>query len=109
VSQLQVLAAVNRALHDEHYASMRTKHLHSEIVYALAATQNVNPVLTIVDMQIAEAFKIFGLNDSTKSVIVVKVASSSAEEVPLFLDSFDPLDLSACREDCAREGGIIRR
>ena len=41
VSQLQLLAAVNRAVHDEHYGQMRTKHLHSEIVYALAATQNV--------------------------------------------------------------------
>ena len=43
LSQLQLLAAVNRAVHDEHYGQMRTKHLHSEIVYALAATQNVNP------------------------------------------------------------------
>ena len=42
VSQLQLLAAVNRAVHDEHYGQMRTKHLHSEIVYALAATQNVH-------------------------------------------------------------------
>jgi len=41
VSQLQLLAAVNRAMHDEHYGQMRTKHLHSEILYALAATQNV--------------------------------------------------------------------
>jgi hypothetical protein len=41
VSQLQLLAAVNRAVHDSHYQQMRTKHLHSEIVYALAATQNV--------------------------------------------------------------------
>jgi EKC/KEOPS complex subunit CGI121/TPRKB len=42
VSRLQVLAAVNRALHDERYCNLRTKHLHSEIVYALAATQNVS-------------------------------------------------------------------
>jgi EKC/KEOPS complex subunit CGI121/TPRKB len=41
VSQLQLLAAVNRVLHDNHHGLMRTKHVHSEIVYALAATQNV--------------------------------------------------------------------
>ena len=44
VSQLQLLAAVNRAVHDNHYEQMRTKHLHSEIVYALAATQNVQEI-----------------------------------------------------------------
>jgi hypothetical protein len=34
-------------------------------------------------MQIAEAFKTVGLNDSTKSIIVVKVTSESAADVTL--------------------------
>jgi hypothetical protein len=38
---MQLLAAVNRAVRDQHHGLMRTKHLHSEIVYALAGTQNV--------------------------------------------------------------------
>jgi len=51
MSQLQLLAAVNRALHDNHYGLMRTKHLHSEIVYALAATQNAPSLhLDLADM-----------------------------------------------------------
>jgi Kinase binding protein CGI-121 len=41
LAPLQVLAAVNRATHDSHYGLMRTKNVHSEIVYALAGTQNV--------------------------------------------------------------------
>jgi hypothetical protein len=41
MARLQVLAAVNRATHDSHYGLMRTKNVHSEIVYALAGTQNV--------------------------------------------------------------------
>lgn len=42
LSQMQLLAAINRAVHDQHHGVMRTKHLHSEIVYALAGTQNVS-------------------------------------------------------------------
>lgn len=83
MSQLQLLAAVNRALHDEHYGLMRTKHLHSEIVYALGATQNVScaPLVMADKFQIGDAFKTFGLNDSTKNVIVVKVSSADPKDV----------------------------
>jgi hypothetical protein len=61
---------------------MRTKHLHSEIVYALAATQNVPSLHTLLTwVQIAEALKTFGLNDSTKSIVVVKLSSADPSEV----------------------------
>jgi tRNA threonylcarbamoyladenosine modification (KEOPS) complex Cgi121 subunit len=74
---MQLLAAVNRAVHDQHHGLMRTKHLHSEIVYALAGTQNVTLYQVLTDLQITEAFKTFGLSDATKSVIVVKVAPNA--------------------------------
>lgn len=61
---------------------MRTKHLHSEIVYALAATQNVPSLhIWLTRVQIAEALKTFGLNDSTKSIVVIKLSSADPSEV----------------------------
>lgn len=58
---MQLLAAVNRALHDERSGAMRTKHLHSEIVYALAATQNVSfksdiYLLSVIDWRGVQIF-----------------------------------------------------
>jgi EKC/KEOPS complex subunit CGI121/TPRKB len=48
LAPLQVLAAVNRAMHDSHYGLMRTKNVHSEIVYALAGTQNVPDCVELI-------------------------------------------------------------
>jgi tRNA threonylcarbamoyladenosine modification (KEOPS) complex Cgi121 subunit len=106
VSQLQVLAAVNRALNDEHYGILRTKHLHSEIVYALAATQNVYSIYRVTDTQISEAFKTVGLNDSSKEIIVVKVTSARVDEVRLPVDKLTQ-GFEARSAAGGRQGGVF--
>ena len=78
---------------------MRTKHLHSEIVYALAATQNV-PSLTLYlrswhMIQITEALKTFGINDSTKNIVVVKLSSAHPSDVLQRWDFTDSVEIAA--------------
>ncbi|QSS61845.1 CGI121 family protein [Histoplasma capsulatum] len=63
LSTTHLLAAVFRALNDHQNNRLKSKNVHSEIVYSLGANNNI-----------AESFRKFGLTDATKDLIVVKVS-----------------------------------
>ncbi|KAI9260576.1 kinase binding protein CGI-121-domain-containing protein [Phascolomyces articulosus] len=65
---LHILLAVNRAVHDEQNNQIKSHNVHSEIVVDLSPTVNI-----------AQAFRRFGLTDDTKDLLVVKVGGDASE------------------------------
>ncbi|EEQ86623.2 hypothetical protein RJZ56_002701 [Blastomyces dermatitidis] len=65
LSTTHLLAAVFRAVNDHQNNRLKSKNVHSEIVYSLSANNNI-----------AESFRKFGLTDTTKDLLVVKVSTS---------------------------------
>ncbi|OJD10644.1 hypothetical protein AJ78_08402 [Emergomyces pasteurianus Ep9510] len=65
LSTTHILAAVFRAVNDHQNSRLKSKNVHSEIVYSLSANNNI-----------AESFRKFGLTDATKDLLVVKVSTS---------------------------------
>ncbi|OAX78306.1 hypothetical protein ACJ72_07388 [Emergomyces africanus] len=65
LSTTHVLAAVFRAVNDHQNNRLKSKNIHSEIVYSLSPNNNI-----------AESFRKFGLTNSTKDLLVVKVSTS---------------------------------
>ncbi|KAH7024273.1 kinase binding protein CGI-121-domain-containing protein [Macrophomina phaseolina] len=74
LSTTHVLAAVFRALNDHLNARLKSRNLHSEIVFSLSPNNNI-----------ADSFRRFGVQDTTTSLLAVKVstetAPTSAEQV----------------------------
>ena len=79
VSRKQVLAAVFRAMNDHLNDRLKSRNIHSEIVFCLSPNQNIG-----------EAFRRFGVQESTKDIIVLKVAtepSTTLDSVQSHLDA----------------------
>ncbi|BDD59850.1 hypothetical protein MPDQ_002877 [Monascus purpureus] len=65
LSRTHILAAVFRAVNDYLNGHLRSRNVHSEIVLSLSPAKNI-----------ADAFRKFGITDSTKDLLVVKVPVS---------------------------------
>ncbi|KAF9885715.1 hypothetical protein FE257_012600 [Aspergillus nanangensis] len=63
LSRSHALSAVFRAVNDSLNGRLKSRNVHSEIVYSLGATNNI-----------ADSFRKFGITDSTKNLLVVKVS-----------------------------------
>ncbi|KAI5307038.1 hypothetical protein KEM56_005431 [Ascosphaera pollenicola] len=60
-----LLAATFRALNDYLHNRLKSNNVHSEAVFALSPNNNI-----------AESFRKFGITDTTKDLLVVKIATS---------------------------------
>ncbi|KIV95885.1 hypothetical protein PV10_03486 [Exophiala mesophila] len=67
VSTKHVLAATFRTLNDYLNERLKSRNVHSEIVFALSPNNNIG-----------EAFRRFGISETTKNLLVIKVATSPA-------------------------------
>ncbi|KAG4027473.1 hypothetical protein MFRU_030g01090 [Monilinia fructicola] len=77
LSRLHVLAAAYRAVHDSLENRLKSRNVHSEIVFALSMNNNI-----------AESFRRFGITPSTTALLVLKVApASSAPHIAAHLSS----------------------
>ncbi|KAF2993721.1 hypothetical protein E8E14_001022 [Neopestalotiopsis sp. 37M] len=76
-SRFHLLSAVYKAITIETSGSMRTPNVHSEIVCSLSSNNNIS-----------EAYRRFGIQPSTKDVVVVKVLISR-EDSPSTLTAED--------------------
>ncbi|KAI7590934.1 hypothetical protein KC343_g18255, partial [Hortaea werneckii] len=63
--QDQVLGGCFRAINDMLQERLKSKNVHSEIVFSLSQNNNIS-----------ESFRRFGVNDSTKDVLAIKVGGS---------------------------------
>ena len=69
LSRTHLLAAAFRALHDYLHERLKSSNVHSEIVLALSPNNNI-----------VEAFRRFGIADTTTDLLVVKVATDASIE-----------------------------
>ncbi|KAJ5468359.1 hypothetical protein N7475_006111 [Penicillium sp. IBT 31633x] len=79
LSRAHVTAAVFRAINDYMHGRLKSHNVHSEIVFSLNPTNNI-----------AESFRRFGITDSTKDLLVIKVSVSpdiTHESVAAHLDT----------------------
>ncbi|CAD6442323.1 16432d8d-74f0-4f90-84b9-cf01ec903180 [Sclerotinia trifoliorum] len=77
MSKLHILAASYRAINDALEGRLKSRNIHSEIVFSLSMNNNI-----------AESFRRFGITPSTTSLLVVKVApASSASQISEHLSS----------------------
>ncbi|KAJ3885989.1 kinase binding protein CGI-121-domain-containing protein [Lentinula edodes] len=66
-SRLHLETAINQAILAESQGLLRTKTVHSEILFALNPTNNI-----------IEAIRRYGVSDTTKALLVVQIMNSSA-------------------------------
>ncbi|TGO24741.1 hypothetical protein BPAE_0096g00470 [Botrytis paeoniae] len=77
LSKLHILAAAYRAINDALEERLKSRNIHSEIVFSLSMNNNI-----------AESFRRFGITPSTTSLLIVKVApASSASQISEHLSS----------------------
>ncbi|GAB1738383.1 hypothetical protein NU219Hw_g3193t2 [Hortaea werneckii] len=68
LSRDQVLGGCFRAINDMLQERLKSKNVHSEIVFSLSQNNNIS-----------ESFRRFGVNDSTKDVLAIKVGGSDVD------------------------------
>ena len=94
-SILHLKTAVYYALLAQSQESLRTKTVHSEILWALNPSNNVNiPIVSkrthilIPSLQISEAIRRFGISDSTTSLFVVEIGAlpSQLDKIKAIVD-----------------------
>ncbi|ERF72566.1 hypothetical protein EPUS_02848 [Endocarpon pusillum Z07020] len=76
LSRTHVLAACFRALNDYLCGRLKSRNVHSEIVFALSPNNTrlfVYPINPWVGGQILEAFRTFGMQGTTTNLLVIKV------------------------------------
>ncbi|ODV73587.1 Cgi121p [Cyberlindnera jadinii NRRL Y-1542] len=69
LSEEQLLSAVYRALLDHTQDKIRTKTIHSEVIFSLSPTQNI-----------MDALRRFGIQDDSTDLIVIKIVDSNSQE-----------------------------
>jgi len=77
LSTTHVLAATFRAMNDFLHERLKSRNVHSEIVFALSPNNNIG-----------EAFRKFGINETTADLVILRVATSpsiTAESVKVHL------------------------
>ncbi|KAI9705297.1 MAG: hypothetical protein M1820_005296 [Bogoriella megaspora] len=62
ISSTHALAACFRAINDLNANRLKTRNVHSEIVFSLSPNNNI-----------AESFRRFGLSDNTKDIVAIKI------------------------------------
>ncbi|KAE8146441.1 kinase binding protein CGI-121-domain-containing protein [Aspergillus avenaceus] len=65
LSRTHALSAVFRAVNDYLNERLKSRNVHSEIVFSFSPTNNI-----------ADSFRKFGISDSTKDLLVVKVSTA---------------------------------
>ncbi|KAL9620324.1 MAG: hypothetical protein Q9160_005123 [Pyrenula sp. 1 TL-2023] len=78
VSTTHLYAAAFRAINDYLQGRLKSRNVHSEIVFALSPNNNI-----------AESFRKFGITDKTRDLVAIKVATSpqiTADIVEIHLD-----------------------
>ncbi|KAK7536207.1 kinase binding protein CGI-121-domain-containing protein [Phyllosticta citribraziliensis] len=66
LSTTHVLAAVFRAVNDALHDRLRSRNVHSEVVFCLSPNNNI-----------AESFRRFGIQDSTRALLAIKITSTT--------------------------------
>ncbi|KAK7549460.1 kinase binding protein CGI-121-domain-containing protein [Phyllosticta citricarpa] len=66
LSTTHVLAAVFRAVNDALHNRLKSRNVHSEVVFCLSPNNNI-----------AESFRRFGIQDSTRTLLAIKITSTS--------------------------------
>jgi len=66
-----VLAAVFRATNDLIHNRLKSRNVHSEVVFSLSPNNNI-----------AESFRRFGIADTTTSLLAVKILDASNSDLP---------------------------
>ncbi|KAL6714102.1 hypothetical protein ACLMJK_008596 [Lecanora helva] len=95
-----LLAAIYRALNDSFHKRLKSRNVHSEIVFSLGANNNI-----------AQALRGFGIGKETKELVVVKVGGER-EEVEGFLgERVEGVGVEWCEESLGkvRDVGRIRK
>ncbi|KAK4970522.1 hypothetical protein LTR28_014055 [Elasticomyces elasticus] len=101
LSENHVLAACFRALNDWQRGRLRSRNVHSEIVFSLSPNNNI-----------AESFRRFGISDTTTDLLAIKVSTSSeftAESVRTHLSQHVQADSVLFSDKAIRRGADLAR